>query len=91
MNRTFVTIHLPISMNAAGKVLKAVGQAYPDATVGYRRGNIVVLADADETLSMADRRRIARERSKKARSMPVDGDPVVRRVRQHALPISEAR
>lgn len=64
MNRTLVTIHLPIEMGAAAQVMKAVARVYPDAVIRSRKPGktVQLVADDDPALTLADRRRIVRQR-----------------------------
>lgn len=63
--RVVVTLHLPMEMGAASRIMRAVAREYPDATVAEpsRQTSVVhIRADDDPALTKADRQRIARER-----------------------------
>ena len=41
--KVLVTIHLPIDMGCAGRVMAAVAKAYPKAVVDQRKAGVVVV------------------------------------------------
>lgn len=65
-DRVVVTLHLPMEMGAAGRIMRAVAREFPDARVDQSSGGQTwaVKADDDFGLTAADRRRIARGRDR---------------------------
>jgi hypothetical protein len=59
--RVMVTLHLPMEMGAAGRIMKVVAQQFPDATCRNGGGGFELIAD-DAPLTPAQRRRIAADR-----------------------------
>lgn len=68
MKRVIVRIYLPIEMGAAARILKAAAQAYPDAVLKGKNPKVVTVeADADETLTRAERRKLLKVNPKPRR------------------------
>lgn len=72
--RTIATLHLPLEAGAAARIAKAVAREFPDAVVGRSPSGSLWRFDADDdvALTVADRRRIARQRASRASSPAED-------------------
>ena len=71
-DRTLVTLHLPLEMGLAARVMRAVAQAVPDARVRSAEAGIEIGADDDPTLTLAMRRRRVKERLARAQAQQTD-------------------
>lgn len=66
--RVIVTLHLPLEMGSAVRIMAKVEREFPDAQVAEPDGSVLRMqADDDWSLTNADRKRIARDRRRIAR------------------------
>ena len=54
--RILVTLHLPMEMGAAGRIMAAVAREYPDATVAEPAGGVMSIQADDDRQTPAARR-----------------------------------
>lgn len=66
--RVIVRLYLPMEMGAFVRIQKAIARDYPDAVLiqPSTEGEVAIQADPD--IPIGERRRIARERTKRARA-----------------------